>query len=462
MTTSTLTQSPVKFTQARLEALPLAEGTRYAVKDSEQPGLICMVYPRGSKHPDGLKVLQVYRKPKGSRRAVRVKVCNLGELPMTALKGQPSVRAEADAILAKLRQGINPNDERREQQAEQQRQQTADALADITLADAFEKYVETKALRPQTLAGYRRAIERDLADWKDKPLRQLTGAMAVTRHAELTRKSRNTAARAMQTLRAVHHFATEFYGTDDEELPFGRCPVDKVNRVQRQWSRGQARTTKLTVDELRPWLAAVRALPGLQRRADGDWQRVALYLELILLTGLRRREAGYLRWADVDLRRGTLTVRATKNHRDHTLPITKRVRAILEQRKQALAAARAQAQREPTKANTDAAEHAATFVFGTAQVQRQLDAIEAETGIKAGPHDLRRTWANLADKVGLGAYAIKAALNHLTTGDVTGLHYAQVDVEDLRPLMQRVEDFILRAAEQRTDNVVELRAGSAQ
>ena len=89
-------------------------------------------------------------------------------------------------------------------------------------------------------------------------------------------------------------------------------------------------------------------------------------------------------------------------------------------------------------------------------------AFEAETGIKAGPHDLRRTWANLADKVGLGAYAIKAALNHLTTGDVTGLHYAQVDVEDLRPLMQRVEDFILRAAEQRTDNVVELRAGSAQ
>jgi len=47
-----------------------------------------MVHPPGKKHPDGRKVSQVYRKPKGGTAAVRVDVCAHGELPTTALKGQ--------------------------------------------------------------------------------------------------------------------------------------------------------------------------------------------------------------------------------------------------------------------------------------------------------------------------------------------------------------------------------------
>jgi integrase len=194
------------------------------------------------------------------------------------------------------------------------------------------------------------------------------------------------------------------------------------------------RTGRLAVDELAPWLSAVRNLPAHQKRADGDWARVAAYLELILLIGLRRREAGYRRWADVDLRPGTFTVRATKNGDDHTLPISKRVRELF-----------------TLRGNADPVSE---YVIGTAQIQRQLDAIEADTGLKIGPHDLRRTWALMAERAGVGAYGIKAALNHKTTGDFTGLHYAQVTVEDLRPIMQQVEDAILRRAEQRADNVV--------
>nr|WP_242476883.1 tyrosine-type recombinase/integrase [Halochromatium glycolicum] len=265
----------------------------------------------------------------------------------------------------------------------------------------------------------------------------------------------------MQVLRATHRFATEFYGTEDNELPFGRCPVDKINKIQRKWSQSKPRTGRLSVDELAPWLTAVRNLPAHQKRSIGDWSRVAVYLELILLTCLRRREAAYLRWEDVDLRRGTYTVRATKNGDDHTLPISKRVRQLFEQRQQAATELAEVAKRQPTERNIAAAELAETYVIGTAQIQRQLDAIEAETGLKIGPHDLRRTWASMAERAGVGGYGIKAALNHKTTGDVTGLHYAQVTVEDLRPIMQQVEDAILRRAEQRTDNVVALRSEAA-
>jgi integrase len=211
--------------------------------------------------------------------------------------------------------------------------------------------------------------------------------------------------------------------------------VDKVNRVQRQWSRTAARRGKLGIADVAPWLAAVHRLIDEQQHGTGA--RGAAYLEFLLLTALRRREAAYLKWADVDLRRGTLTVRETKNHLDHTLPITKRVREILLERKQ----------------ETGDKEH----VFGGAEVRHQLVRIERETGIWVGPHDLRRSWASFADKVGVGAYAIKGALNHLSTGDVTGTNYVTVDLDDLREPMQRVEDYILRLARPPADNVVTLR-----
>ncbi|MCU0833706.1 MAG: site-specific integrase [Chromatiaceae bacterium] len=440
MTDLTIPQAPFKFTQARLEALPFTEAA-YRVKDTEQPGLLCWVYPPGKKYPDGLKVLQIYKKPKGGTAPVRVNVCRLGELPLTGLKGQPSARSAVDGILAMLRQGVNPNEAERQRQAEERAEKKADELAGITLSDAFSEFCKVKPLRPRTLAGYTLAIERDLKAWHDRPLREITGAEAVTLHAELARESKHTAARAMQVLRAVHKFATDFYGTDGNELPFGRCPVDKVNRVAPKWSKSAARTDKLRVEDLKPWLAAVRRIAQEQPRGDGT--RMALYLELVLLTALRRREAAGLRWADVDLRRGTLTVRETKNHTDHTLPITARVREILEARK-------------ATREEGD------ECVFGSAEVRWQLLRIEKTTGINVGPHGLRRSWASFADRAGLGAYAIKAALNHSTTGDVTGTHYAQIDTEDLRPLMQRVEDFILRQAKQTTGKVIKLRAGGAK
>jgi integrase len=245
----------------------------------------------------------------------------------------------------------------------------------------------------------------------------------------------------MQLLRKVHRFATQFWGTDDNELPFGRCPVDKVNIVHRQWAKTAPRTRKLGDGDIGPWLKAVRDLPHTQKRGDG--QLAAHFLELMLLTGLRRREAAFLRWADVDLRRLTLTVRHTKNKTDHTLPITRRVKAILEERQQALIAAQDRAKRHPNPTNRAHADDLSEYVIGLEETRHQIALIEAQTGILVGAHDLRRTWASLADKCGVGGYAIKAALNHATTNEVTGTHYAQVDTGDLREPLQKVEDYIL-------------------
>ncbi len=264
MTTESIPHAPFKFTQARLDALPPATGTRYTVRDSDQPGLICVIHPSGLRFPEGRRTLQVYARAKGIATPLRVSICEVGALPLTALKGQPSVRTQAAEILAKLRQGINPNEELRQQQAELRRQAQADAVATITLSEAFQKCNEIQPVSANTLSGYRVAIDRDLKDWKDKPLKDITATMAVMRHAELGKAPTGNPARAMQTLRKVHRFATQFWGTDDNELPFGRCPVDKVNVVARQWAKTAPRTRKLMDADLGPWLETAL----LDRAAD--------------------------------------------------------------------------------------------------------------------------------------------------------------------------------------------------
>ena len=452
----TVATQPFKFTIPRLESLPPAASKYYIVRDADQPGLCCFIYPPSQRYPKGYRSLLVEKKPKGTRVTVRVTICGVGDMPMTALKGKPSVRSRTDEIIGQLRLGIDPNQVAKEERADKARQQQADTVANITLGKAFEKCLEIQPVAPRTLVGYRLAMERDLAPWKDKPLRDITGAMAVTRHAELAQAKTGNPARAMQVLRKVHRFATQFWGTEDNELPFGRCPVDKVNAVARSWAKTTPRTRKLGDADIGPWLVAVRNLPKTQKRGDG--LLAAHFFELMLLTGLRRREAAFLRWADVDLRRKTLTVRDTKNHTDHTLPITKRVEEILKERQAALSAAKELAKRKPKPTNLAHATDLEQYVIGLEETRHQIATINAETGILISAHDLRRTWASIADKAGVGAYAIKAILNHKTTGDVTGTHYAQVDVDDMRKPLQKVEDYVLaKLASARGENVIPLR-----
>ena len=60
-------------------------------------------------------------------------------------------------------------------------------------------------------------------------------------------------------------------------------------------------------------------------------------------------------------------------------------------------------------------------------------------------HDLRRTSATIAESLDIPAYALKRLMNHKTQGDVTG-GYLVITTERLRIPMERIEDFVLKAA----------------
>ncbi|KTD71180.1 phage integrase [Legionella tucsonensis] len=63
------------------------------------------------------------------------------------------------------------------------------------------------------------------------------------------------------------------------------------------------------------------------------------------------------------------------------------------------------------------------------------------SGVPFTLHDLRRTFATIADSLDLPAYALKRLLNKMNNDVTAG--YIMKDVEQLRKPMQQVANFIL-------------------
>lgn len=382
------------FTLARLKALE-ATGKAYTVRDDKQQGLICKVSAIGNRS------LFIQRRPKGCKKLVWVRVRN--DFNMQA------IREESTNIIALLNDGINPNTKTKEE----------DALA-ISLESAFEQYIQGKKLAASTLAGYRKALER-MKEWKDKPLKAISKEMVLDKFNSVASDSPSSATRVAQVLRAVWKYQDDLLNGK-----LGGCPVGILNKQQKQWSKSKARQRRINAAAVADWFNAVRNLPN---------ERTALYLEMLLLTGLRRRELAGLKWEDVNLTDGYMVFKNTKNHSDHCLPITKRTKELL---------------------NSRLGEDIG-YVFGEIDPRRAIARIQNTTGISFSCHDLRRSFATFADKSGIGYFSIKLLLNHKSS-DITADHYANVslldsrgtvDVEsvnELRADLQKLEDYIMGLA----------------
>ena len=145
---------------------------------------------------------------------------------------------------------------------------------------------------------------------------------------------------------------------------------------------------------------------------------------LLLFTGLRRSEAATLGWSGVNFNEGYFKVHDTKNGTDHIVPMSVQVRTMLERR-----------YNDKDKHNQ--------WVFpnknGSGPLKdsrKQLAKLEQITGVKFTCHDLRRTFATLAESYGVDYHSIKRALNHKTQ-DITA-QYIQTRVERMREVFDAV------------------------
>ena len=355
------------LTKRTIEAIPLTDLGQILCRDSELPGFGIRV---------GSKTKVFFVEGQVNRRTVRVTIGKYG--PLT-----PEIaRRLALKNLSDMAQGRDPNKEKRRNEVRQ-----------VSLRTAFECFFTAKPkLSPRTVEGYTRTVNLYLADWTASPIHELTRAMVLAKHRELSAKrGALTANSVMRHLRSVYNFVAASH--DD----FPPNPVAILTQA-RAWASEKRRQRLVPSHALPEWWAAVMEEPPLCR----DFLQVALF------TGMRRSEIAGLRWENIDLRARTLTVPRTKNGDPLTLPLSNYLARLLIERKLATG---------PTP-----------FVFPSRSASGHVEEVKSFTarvavrsGIEFSLHDLRRTFITIAESLDVPAYTLKRLLNHRNAADVSRL-----------------------------------------
>ena len=411
----------INFTKANIDALPLPPtGKQAYYYDTKVRALALRV------SPNGVKTFVVYRKHEG--KPCRVTVGRYPDLTIT------QARDLSGGINSRFALGINPVDEKKEAAAQS-----------ITLTDAFKAFLASrKNLSPRTRYDYNRLLDTYLWDWKDKRVAAITKDMVEKRHELIAKGMRvpskkgedgwvEVASEAqanytMRFLRAIINFSMVKYEDNQGKPLLPENPVRRLSQA-RAWYPVERRQTVIKAHQIANWLTAVLRLES--DAVNGKAEVVRDYLVFMLLTGARRGEAAKLRKADVDLKERTFTLVDTKNKQPHTLPLSDYLYLLAKRR-----------------VESDESE----FLFsGTGkrghlvEPKKQMMKVIEDSGVHFTLHDLRRTFASIAESLDIPAYALKRLLNHKMKNDVTA-GYIVTDVERLRRPMQMVTDFILHTA----------------
>lgn len=350
---------------------------------------------------------------RGSGRQVRVSIGAHGALT------PDEARREAKKILGDLERGIDRNAQAKQEQR-----------AAISLQEAFDAYMAVKTLSEKTRRDYKRAMAVACAPWKSLPVAKLTGGMIQDRFLAVSKNGPTQANQMFRFVRALLGWAMWRYLGDDGTPLLPANPCECLSKMK-LWNRVERRSRYVAPEQLSAFMGALTYAQSEteQSRATKD------LCALLIMTGLREQEGCSLRWEDVDLERRLFTVRNTKNHLDHTLPIGPWLASRL-------GARRAVAGLSPFVFPADTATGHLMYH------RKQVMAICKASGVEFRLHDLRRTFASIVNhhlERSLSQYTIKRLLNHSTGGDVTA-GYIQHSVETLRGPMEMVENFVLRTA----------------
>jgi integrase len=412
-------------------ALP-TQGNQILYSDPEQSGFAVRVTTGGARS---------FVVDKNTKRG-RIRI-TLGEAGTDALT-IAQAREKARIALGLIAEGYTAD------QVKERLSRSENRIPDgaVTLQQVLEQCLAERKhkLAERTKADYQELLDKYLADWKDRPLETINESAVVSKFTSIDSPSR--ANYTFRVVRMLFNYARSIRDDDDKPIVSSN-PVDILSQ-RRLWHADRARRDVIELAALKPWWKAVKIL---QTNATYDnVDSVRDWLMFMLLTGLRRTEAAELRWENVDLRSKFFTITTTKNREPHTLPLSDYLYAMLKRRHAAM-----------LKENLPGS--GKVFVFPgldgpIAEPQKLLAKVVQTSGVKFSPHTLRRTFASVAESLDIPYLALKRLLNHKMQ-DVTAVHYTVINVERLRKPMQKIEDFILRAAgERRSAAVVKMKRQS--
>ena len=475
----------ITLTDTEVKKLPFAEkGKQVDYYDADLDGFGLRVSATGKKY--------FVRTLLGTRR-IRVM------MKSTQLISAKDARKEALTKLGEMASGTDPNAVKREKNRQDEERRQEEKQRGTTLQAALDTYLVKGKLKPRTVQTYKDLLRLYLSDWLLKPATDITRDMVKARHADIASgkrdrrklskevttesgkaklkaiappdpKRREAAAdNCMRTLRAVLNYQFE----DEESGTLYANPVTVLSsKKKKAWFKVDRRRTLIKNSDLPAWHKAVI---GLDNSIMTD------YLLLLLFTGLRRQEAATLKWKQVDFEEGCFTVLDTKNKTPHTLPMSNYLHNLLKDRqdrlkpelteaKAALVGIEKMTLRDQQTARNRVAlaesRLASQYVFpGEGQTgyivepKRAIYTVTAETGISFSCHDLRRTFATLAESLDLSGYTVKALLNHKQqAGDVTA-GYIVMSVDRLRDPMQKITDAFLDRVKVKHGQLIQIGKG---
>lgn len=354
----------------------------------------------------------------------KVKRMTLGRYPDLTVE---QARREAQKLLGKIATGIDPVAEKKEKLTKK-----------LTLQNAFDDYLSArKNLKSNTIKDYRQVLNEVVPDWLNKPLLSISKDKISKRHTEHGEKrSQARANYAMRLLRAIFNFSQGEYEDAKGCSIILENPVKRLSHT-RAWYRVDRRQTVIKSHELIDWYEGLKKLTSERNVQQAEMMKD--YFLLILLTGLRRREAASLKWSAIDFKAKTLTVSDTKNHLIHVLPLSDFLLELFKRRKEYVIS---------------------DFVFPSnsqsgylTDPKKAMLKMRALSGIHFTLHDLRRTFITIAESLDIPVYALKRLLNHKMKNDVTA-GYVIIDVERLRKPMQMITDYLLRAMGVKINNEI--------
>lgn len=376
---------------------------RVEYKDSENRFL------RAIHHPSGMVKLSVYKCPRGLRQAVRV------ALPFTVTDSMPNIqriRTEANKIIVSLDEGKNPNEIK-----------TA-TKNKLTLRKALENYLDGSTNTERVDINWRRSIEHHLAEWLDKPAADLCTPqkifamhrrtmMAIAQQNKQRGISGDGGIGANEVIKKFRRILN-FNRALDRSQGLPHWPSEELGAAGlKMWVEQKPRTSRVHREEFNVFWPALESVScPIQRNL----------FKFLLFTGCRSGEARNLTPSDINMHRWTITFRDTKNGLDHTLPLTETLKSIVLER----------------LSNSDDGK-----LFPLFDPKVVTKHIERACGLHITPHDLRRTFAGIAEVAGIGSTIKKNLLNHLSGRDVTDDYTGNTDIDDLRDALERIEAKIM-------------------
>jgi integrase len=331
-------------------------------------------------------------------------------------------RETAKDLLAKVRLGGDPAGEKVE----------ARARAVETVGALLPRFLERQRarLKPRSWQEVNRHLTAHAKPLHNYPITTIDRRVIATRLAEIEKASGPAASNRVRTSLSA------FFSWAAREGYIDANPAAFTNKAVENESRDRV----LTDDEL----AAV------WRGAGGD--QYGAIVKLLMLTGARRDEIASLRWSEVDLDAATITLppARTKNRREHIIPLSDQVLAILEA--------------QPRRTESDGTERDHVFGYGSgrgwqdwsgskADVDARITSARKGRALEWRLHDFRRSLSTaLHERFGVQPHVVEAVLGHVGghKSGTAGVYNKALYLDERRRALERWGKHIVALASGKT------------